>query len=678
MKLHRLFVWFIAALLLTPSFAPAQQPALKSTPATALATPDARDRQIVQSVSGIIEEAHLTRHKLDNEISTRMHRLFLEQWDPRKLFFLESDIVEFAASEGKHVKLLAECDLAFPVLVYERFLKRVAERNEWAQTLAAEKFDFSKDDTVVLDSKTARYSRTNEEAKERWRSWIKYELCGLIVDGVKEEDARARIQKRYRNMLRVTKQIDKDDLLERYLSAMTGSFDPHSSYMSPRTVEEFDIAMRLQLQGIGALLSSEDGKTIVKEVIGGGAADLDKRLKTGDQITGVAEGDNGELVDIADMAINSVVRLIRGQPGTRVKLEVIPAKSDARSIYVLTRRKIELTEKGAKGEIIETAGVGADAPKVRVGVIKLPSFYGGAGAGSTGAAGDVHRILDDFKKKGVDAVVVDLRGNGGGLLVEAISMASLFVDEGPIVQVKDFKGTVRKYDDDFPGVAYDGPLVVLISRLSASASEIFTGVIKDYKRGIIVGDSSTFGKGTVAQVVDLARLVQPAREAKLGALKLTIQGFYRVNGESTQKRGVKSDVVLPAATDSEDFSESKLDYVLSLDKIATSDFTAAKMINPDLVQKIRATSLERRSKSADFAKLEKRIASFREYTARKSITFNEAKLKQLKAERKELAEIDAENANPDEKEKERRFGENTYEREVLSITADLSRLAKQR
>jgi carboxyl-terminal processing protease len=223
--------------------------------------------------------------------------------------------------------------------------------------------------------------------------------------------------------------------------------------------------------------------------------------------------------------------------------------------------------------------------------------------------------------------------------------------------------------------------VVLVNRLSASASEIFTGVIKDYKRGLIVGDSSTFGKGTVGQVVDLSRLVQsdpPPAEGKLGAIKLTIQGFYRVNGESTQKRGVKSDVVLPSATDNEDFSESKLDYVLELNKIASSKFVPANQVSPEIVDKVRAASIERRGKSEGFAKLEKRIASFREFTARKSITFNEAKLKQYKAERKELAELDAENTNPDEKKAERRFGELTYEKEVLSITADLSRFAKQR
>jgi carboxyl-terminal processing protease len=678
MTLYRLFGKFTLALLLTASVVAAQQPAQQSTPATALATPDARDRQIVECVAAALEYAHLTQHKLDNEISTRTHRLFLDQWDSRKMFFLESDIAEFAAAETKHAKFIVDCDLSFPVLVYERFLKRVSERNDWAQALAAERFDFSKEDTVVLDAKATKYAKNADEAKELWRSWIKYELCSLIVDGVKEDEARSRIQKRYRNLVSITKQIDKDELLERYLIALTGSFDPHSSYMSPKTLEEFEIAMQLQLQGIGVLLASEDGKAMVKEIITGGAAAEDKRIKPGDRITGVGEGEDGEIIDVVEMSLPRVARMIRGKAGTRVKLEIIPANSEQRVVYVLTRRKIALTEQGAKGEILE-APAAANAAKLRVGVLKVPSFYGGPGV-NTGVSSDVRRILDDFKKKGVDAVVVDLRNNTGGLLREAVSLASLFVDDGPIVQVKDSDGKVKQHTDDFPGVAYDGPLVLLINKLSASASEIFAGVIKDYRRGLIVGDSSTFGKGSVAQVIDLARLAQgvprPA-DGKLGAVQITRQAFYRVSGNSTQKRGVAADVVLPSATDRDEFSEAKLEHVLEFKSITPSKFTAADSVSPELAQQIRASSVERRSRSDEFSKLEKRVARLRELAGRRSITFTEERLKQQKAERKELAESDGDKTNPDTKKGDRKFGENVYEREVLSITADLVRLGKR-
>src|SRR5262245_8984399 len=306
MAFSRLLGLCSTALLTTIAFA--GQPPAATAPATALAKPDAYDTQIVQGVSRLIEHAHLKQHKIDVETSRRMHRLFLEGWDPKKLFFLESDIAEFAAAEGKHAEYLNAGELTFPVTVYQRYLQRVVERNDWAQALADEKFDFTKDDSITVDNKTAQYCKTNDEAKERWRSWIKYELCGMIVDGMKETDARDRIKKRYRNLVRFTKQIDKDELLERYLVALTMSYDPHSTYMSPKSQEEFEIAMRLKLQGIGALLSSEDGKTVIKEIIPGGAAESDKRLKVGDRITGVGQGDEGEITDVDEMKLTNVVK----------------------------------------------------------------------------------------------------------------------------------------------------------------------------------------------------------------------------------------------------------------------------------------------------------------------------------------------------------------------------------
>jgi len=695
MAFSRLFAWCSTAVLTTVVLA--GQPPAASAPATALAKPDANDNQIVQGVSALIERHHLKQHPIDTETSRRMQRLFLEGWDPKKLFFLESDMAEFAAAEGKHAEYLKNGDLAFPVKVYERYLQRVVERNDWAQTLADEKFDFNKEDTITVDNKTAQYCKSNEEAKDRWRSWIKYELCGMIVDGVKEKEARERIKKRYRNLVRFTKQIDKDELLERYLVALTMSYDPHSTYMSPKSQEEFEIAMRLKLQGIGALLSGEDGKTVIKEIIPGGAAEADKRLKVGDRITGVGQGDDGEIVDVDEMKLTNVVKMIRGEAGTRVKLEVIPANSEQRVMYVLTRQQVQLTDRAAKGEIIETPQSAApDAPKYRVGVVKLPSFYADADAVRAGApdartaTGDVRRIIADFQQKGVDAVVMDLRENGGGLLSEAISLTGLFIDEGPVVQVKDWNGKIRQHPDDIPGVAYDGPLVVLVSKFSASASEIFAGAIQDYHRGLIVGDSSTHGKGSVQQIVDLSqRMTRPrfmiADNHNLGALKITLQMFYRVNGDSTQNRGVVSDVILPSVTDREEFSESKLDYALEFDKIPAAKFAPANSVTPYLVEKVRSSSIERRKNSEDFAKLEKRVARFRELASRKTITFNQERLKAQKAERKELADLQLEDEDEDDapaksktdkKKVEKKFGTSTYDKEVLSVAADFVRFAK--
>ncbi|MCS7044735.1 MAG: carboxy terminal-processing peptidase [Gemmataceae bacterium] len=674
-------VGWIAALLVLPWFVWGQTTA-PSRPAIDLAKADERDKLIVTTVARVIDDIHLTGRKLDKTIAARLHDRFIEQWDPRKLFFLESDIAEFAAAKEHHAKFIAEGDLSFPVRVYEVFLKRLAERNAWTQVMAGEQFDFDKECTVFLDAKHTRWPKSTEEARQRWKDWITYELCSMKVDGVKENEARTRIQKRYKSLWQTTQSLDKDDLLERYLAAFANAFDPHSGYLSPKSLEEFDIAMRLQLQGIGALLGSEDGKTMVKEIIAGGPAADDKRLKVGDQITGVGQGEDGEIVDVVDMSLNRVVQLIRGKAGTKVRLEVIPANTGQRVIYVLTRRKITLTDKGAKSDIIETSA-GDNGAKLRIGVLTVPSFYGGSDT-STGLTQDATKILTDFQAKGVDAVLIDLRYNGGGLLNEAVGLASLLVDRGPIVQVKDFQGKIRQLNDDHPGVVYDGPLVVLVNRLSASASEIFSGVIQDYRRGLIVGDSTTFGKGSVAQMIDLARLVQanlPVRDRNLGAIMVTLQAFYRVNGETTQKRGVVPDIVLPSITDRADFSEAKLDHVLDFDPSRPAKFQPAGDINSELIAQVRERSSQRRAKSEEFAKLVKHIARLHEFAAQTTLTFNEAKLKQYRAERKELAELargeDPDRADPEER-KDKKFGATTYEREVLAIVGDLVRLTAKR
>ncbi|MCA9113277.1 MAG: PDZ domain-containing protein, partial [Planctomycetaceae bacterium] len=342
-------------------------------------------------------------------------------------------------------------------------------------------------------------------------------------------------------------------ILEIYLTTLTNCFDPHSSYMSPDTVKDFTIQMKLSLDGIGASLRSEDGYTIVHEIIPGGAAAEDGRLQVGDKIIGVGQAE-GEIEDIVDLKLRRVVEKIRGPRGTLVRLQVKPETGEVQ-IYDMIRKKIELKESEVKGEIIETDDrVGR---KGRIGLLSIPSFYrdfaGASGGGDNfkSAARDVETVLHDFARQGgVDAVVIDLRGNGGGSLTEAIEVSGHFIDHGPVVQVKDSDGRVRAYPDDRRGVLYSGPLVVLCNRTSASASEIFAGVIKDYHRGLIVGDSTTHGKGTVQNVMpveprEMLNIFRPSNGADQGSLKLTISQFYRVNGDSTQNRGVQSDIVLP-------------------------------------------------------------------------------------------------------------------------------------
>jgi carboxyl-terminal processing protease len=447
--------------------------------------------------------------------------------------------------------------------------------------------------------------------------------------------------------------------------------------MSPNTWEDFEISFRLSLDGIGASLRSDDGYTIVHEIVPGGAADKDGRLKPDDKILGVGQ-ETGDIVDIYEMKLTDVVRMIRGQKGTIVKLKVKPAAGGDTQVYELTRQKIELNDQAVQGIIIETQDrIGRPG---RIGVIHVPSFYRdfeGAQNGGTfkSAAADMARVLEDFANKGgVDCVVIDLRSNGGGALSEAIEMSGHFIDQGPVVQVKDEQGDIKALDDEIPGVLYSGPLVVVCNRLAASASEIFAGVIKDYRRGIVVGDTTTHGKGTVQNLMDVApaqvfRIFQPTERGKL---KLTIQQFYRVNGDSTQNLGVRSDVVLPSLLDHADLGESFLDNALPFDQIKPARYSAGRFVNPELVAALQKGSEERVSHQEDFQELQDVIARYLERKNRMTITLNEA---EARAERRAEAE-DAESEallgdeEPGPTTKKEVFPVNFYNDELLNVAVD--------
>jgi len=465
--------------------------------------------------------------------------------------------------------------------------------------------------------------------------------------------------------------VDNADLLEIYLTDLTTSIDPHSTYMSPTTLDDFEIAMRLNLDGIGAVLRSENGETVVVEVVPGGAAGKDGRLKPNDKIVGVAQGD-GKFVDALDMKLQEVVKMIRGKRETKVELKVVPVGKIEPIVIELTRQKIELKSQEARGEVVEQ-GKKADGKPYLVGVIDLPSFYAD-GKATKSATEDVRRLLKDFESKNVDGVVLDLRHNGGGLLTEAVSLTGLFIDQGPIVQVKGSAGGVKHRDDPEKGTVYAGPLMVLTSRFSASASEILAGALQDYGRALVVGDTSTYGKGTVQTVIDLGDQIGGTPPAKLGALKLTIQQFYRVNGDSTQARGVLSDVVLPTLTEHLGEGEKQQENALAFDKVKPIDHDNLSLITPELKTLLQKRSAERIKGSNDFTKLAKDIESFKERKARKKVSLNEKEL------REQLKKEDAEKL--DQKEKELtppetpssdvayKFKKNYMNDEVLQIMED--------
>jgi carboxyl-terminal processing protease len=652
--------------------------------------PTSGDKQIAKVVTILLKQEHLLRHPLDNEMAARWMKNFLKALDPRKMYFYQSDVDEFQQQQNNLPDMVRKGDVSFAYTVFTRYLQRVDERLKQVEELLALPQDYTIDEQMQVDRDKIEYVKDAAEAKERWRKFIKYELLVLKTskdekDKKEGQEAIDKLTKRYRSLDKRMHQINSNDLLEIYLTAMTGAFDPHTDYMSPRTYENFNILMRLELDGIGASLQAEDGTTIVKHLVPGGAAAKSGLLKVNDKIIGVGEGKNGEIVDIVDMKLDDAVNLIRGKAGTTLRLEIIPTDKSGRKVIQLVREKIELKDQEAKGEVFEV-GKKPNGTSFKVGVIDLPSFYMNMEANRQGvpeyrsATRDVRKILDDFNQKGVDAVVLDLRYNGGGALIEAISLTGLFIPEGPVVQVKDADGRVIPYNDTDRGeMAWKGPLVVLTSKFSASASEILAGAIQDWGRGLIVGDHTTHGKGTVQSLLDVGeRFFHLPNYPPMGALKITMQQFYRPSGDSTQKRGVVADVELPSITTYLDVGEADLDYPIAFDHIDPMPYKKLDYVNPSIVAQLKTYSNARIIGTEKFQKLLQDIERYKEQKAKKMVTLNEQKFLQDmnpdKEEEKKIEELVDQEKNHIER--------NYYLDEVLNIAVDymnqLQQVAKAR
>ncbi len=651
---------------------------LSSVAGAAPVSPGPNDRHIAFAVASEINRKHLSGHPLDEEISRRCLKTLLESLDPMKVYFYQSDVDEFNKHKEGLAQSIRKGEVSLAYKVFLTFLERVNERVEMVDRILAGPLDFTLDEKMVVDRDLAGYPRTPAEALDRWRKRIKYDLLVLKSDkedGLEGKEARDKLRRRYHSFAKRMQQTDGEELLEIYLNAFAMSFDPHTSYLSPDTLKNFDIAMSLELEGIGATLMSEDGYTVIKQIVPGGAADKHGRLKVEDKIVAVGQGEEGEMVNVMDMKLDEVVKMIRGKRGTLVRLEVVPADGSGRKTYTITRDKIELKDREAYGEVFK-AGSKPDGTSYRIGVIDLPSFYRDMAGDRRGDGNfksttrDVRNILEDFKKQGVDAVVLDLRRNGGGALSEAISLTGLFIEEGPVVQVKDANDRVHAYYDVDSGIAWSGPLVVLISKFSASASEILAGAIQDYDRGLIVGDRASHGKGTVQSLMDLGRqLFRLPNSPPLGALKITMQQFYRPGGESTQKRGVLADVELPSLTTHLDVSESDLDYPIPFDKIKSAGFQRFQDVTPAVRAQLRELSRRRVQHSEKFQKVLRNIERYKKQKAEKYVTLNE---KKFMAERAELnAENEEEKALEDQINMDDvRIDRDYYLDEALAIAVD--------
>ncbi len=645
--------------------------------------PSATDRQIALAVSLLMEKQHLSQKAVDDKASERCLESLLKTLDPLKLYFYQSDVDEFSQNKHQLDDMVRRGDVRIAYRIFDRFLDRVDERIAVALEQVDVEHDFTLEEEMIRDGDAAQYAKSTAEINEKWRRRVKFEMLSQLADDMTAEEAKDKLRRRYSSIRKRWEQTSNDELLEMYLTSLTTGFDPHSTYMSPTTLDNFEIQMRLKLDGIGASLRSEDGYTKVHQIIAGGAADQDGRLKEGDEIIGVGQGKEGEIVDIVDMKLNDVVEQIRGKRGTVVRLVVRPVDNPKdREIYDIVRQEIKLTESEARSAVIEW-GQKSNGQPYKVGVISLPSFYMDMDAARKGdpnyksTTRDVRRLLKQFNADGVDAVLVDLRFNGGGSLTEAVNMTGLFIDKGPVVQVKGPDGRSQPFVDPEAGMVWSGPLVVLTNKFSASASEIFAGAMQDYNRGLIVGDDATHGKGTVQQLYDVAQLLFRIRnDMNLGAMKLTIQQFYRPDGDSTQNHGVAADVVIPSLTAHLDVGESDLDYALPFDRIASLRHDEYQMIDANMVNQLQAASKLRIEASEDFARDLRRISKYEEQKDRTTVTLNrEAFL----AERAEMdADQEQEDALEEAVSNDRPVFdvEDHYNKEALSILVDYLKLLK--
>ena len=711
---HRCFAKFLTLTVLVLMAVPVVQ-------ADDLITkPSRAQKRVGMLVAQLMSRSHLSRRELDSEISNRAFDLYLERLDPTKSYFMQSDVDEFSVERDQIANNVQAGNFDFGIKVYKRFLERVNERTELANELAAAEHDFTIKEEMVTDSDAATYAKTEEEARDVWRKRIKYNLLvfrgdeeldkedSKKEDGEKEDasdskdmkkkkkkkmDPVEKLQKRYVSFARRMNQTDTEDVIEMYVTSITNSFDPHTSYMSRKSFENFIISLSLELEGIGATLSGNDeGYTVIRSIVPGGACDTQGGISVDDVIMEVGQGDengnrvdpelaekNGvDFIDINSMKLDTVVGMIRGKAGTVVRLNVQSEEGGDLRTVEITREKIKLEDSAAQGKVFEQ-GVNADGSARKIGIVELPSFYADMSGkpGGRSTTTDVRKILERFNSEGVDGVVLDLRKNGGGSLQEAIDCTGLFIDAGPVVQIKDASNQIVKLDDQNRGATWGKPVVVLTSKFSASASEILAGALQDYNRGIIVGDTTTHGKGTVQTLMNLNEVIFriPNPPNQYGALKITRSQFYRPNGDSTQKRGVLSDLVLPSVTDKMPIGESDLEYPVEFDKISAASYESYGWASDELKKALQIRSAKRVKSSDKFAKRIRRIEEYVRQKDLKSVSLNEeeflARSRELRAEKEDEKVIEEQVSG--NKEIKRDY----YLDEVLEITADYMTLLEK-
>jgi len=541
--------------------------------------PVQQEAQAAHLAAEVMARYHYKWLPLDGALSEKIFDQYLKSLDPERIFFIQADIDQISRDRTTLGDAILKEDLAVPFAIFNLYEHRTAERFAYARTLLEKGFDFRRDESYQSEREKEAWPKTESAIRELWRKRVKSDWLRLKLAGKEDKSIAEILDKRYDNFLKRLARTTSADAFQTFMNAFTMAVEPHTNYLGPRAAEEFDISMRLSLVGIGAVLAELDEYTTIRELVPGGPASLSDQLKIGDRILGVAQGESGVMTDIMGWRMDDAVALIRGEPNSVVRLDVLPADAGPdgkHKLVSLIRKKISLEEQSAKASVRSIAD---GTVTRRVGVISLPSFYEDFAAREKGdreyksATRDVARLLDDLKKEKVDSVLIDLRNNGGGSLVEAVELTGLFIDKGPVVQQRNARGEISVESDTRAGVSWDGPLGVLVNRRSASASEIFAAAIQDYGRGLIIGEPS-YGKGTVQGMFDLDQAAQNVKP-QFGELKMTVAQFFHINGGTTQLRGVEPDILFPAASDAEDFGESSFDNALPWMKIKAADYSPA-------------------------------------------------------------------------------------------------------
>ncbi len=603
--------------------------------------PGPDDGKIAYVAAKVLEGTHYLQTPLNDAVSIKFLDKYLNALDPAHLLFFQSDLAEFEKWRTKLDDLLVKPSIVTPntadtspaEIIFNRFIKRFLQQVEYATNLVqTEEFKFDGPDRYTPNRKDLPRPKDLAEAQQMWRDRVRLEWLTEVLDKKKPAEIKETLARRYLRQLRMLQEFDTDDVLQIYLTALTQIYDPHSDYMARSAFDNFNIQMKLSLFGIGALLRSEDGYCKIQELMDGPAKTSGK-VKPNDKIVAVAQGTNPP-IDVVEWKLNKVVELIRGAKGTEVRLTIVPVDapdSTTRKVVSLIRDEIKIENGEANAKLIEVPSENGQ-PTQRYGIIDLPSFYAdleNRSPGRKSTTTDVAKLLRKLREEKVAGVILDLRRNGGGSLEEAINLTGLFIKEGPVVQVKDSDGHISVDRDTDPSVLYDGPLVVLTSRFSASASEILAGALQDYGRAVVVGDSSTHGKGTVQTLLRLGPIMKSTNE--LGALKITIRKFYRASGSSTQLKGVVPDIILPSLNNHMEVGEAAMTNALVWDTVPSAKYVPVNLI-PPVLPELRKRSEARVAVDKDFDYVRDEVERYKKVKEEKTVSMNEAERLREKAE----------------------------------------------